>query len=305
MLSPTAAARRSTPLPTATCAAKAAASSCLKRLSDALADGDRVLAVIRGSAVNQDGRSSGLTVPNGPAQQAVIREALAGRGSMPRTGRLRRGARHRHAARRSDRGAGARRPFCAANRPADRPLLVGSVKTNIGHLEAAAGIAGLIKVVLALQHERDSAASALQDAESARRVGQSLPISVPTRLVPWPASDRPRIAGVSSFGFSGTNAHVIVEEAPAAADDRRGPGRSTASRAGAFREERRALDELAARYVDRLRARQPRLCRRVPSRPIPGGRISATAWRVVARSSDEARAASARRPQRAADVPCR
>ena len=125
----------------------------LKRLRDALADGDRVLAVIRGSAVNQDGASSGLTAPNGPAQEAVIREALADAGVTAGGRRLRRGARHRHGARRPDRGPGARRRPRGQGAPATRPLLVGSVKTNIGHLEAAAGIAGLIKVVLVLQHE--------------------------------------------------------------------------------------------------------------------------------------------------------
>ena len=126
----------------------------LKRLSDALADGDRVLAVIRGSAVNQDGRSSGLTVPNGPAQEAVMREALAQAGVEPARDRLRRGARHRHAARRSDRGAGAGATCSGKRVRPDGRCSSASVKTNIGHLEAAAGVAGLIKVVLALQHER-------------------------------------------------------------------------------------------------------------------------------------------------------
>ena len=124
----------------------------LKRLRDALADGDTVLAVIRGTAVNQDGRSNGLTAPNGPAQEAVIRDALANARRGAGGGRLRRGARHRHVAGRSDRGCRRSAPCSAPDAPADRPLLVGSVKTNIGHLEAAAGIAGLIKVVLALRH---------------------------------------------------------------------------------------------------------------------------------------------------------
>ena len=153
----------------------------LKRLRDALADGDRVLAVIRGTAVNQDGRSSGLTVPNGPAQEARDPGGAGGRAaSRPRDDRLRRGARHR--ARRS-----AIRSRCSAlgavlgERPTGATRCsIGSVKTNIGHLEAAAGVAGLIKVVLALEHETHAAAPALRDAEPATSTG--------TR---WPSRSRP------------------------------------------------------------------------------------------------------------------
>ena len=122
----------------------------LKRLSDALRDGDRVLAVVRGSAVNQDGASSGVTVPNGPAQQALMRQALASSRLAAVRHRLRRGARHRHSAGRSDR---TRRAEPGVRRPAEdsAPLVLGSVKTNLGHLEAAAGIAGFIKTVLSVQ----------------------------------------------------------------------------------------------------------------------------------------------------------
>ena len=173
-------------------------------------DGDRILAVIRGTAVNQDGRSSGLTAPNGPAQEAVIRAALAAAGVAPARRRLRRGARHRHAARRSDRGAArsARRSRDGPRRP--RPLAIGSVKTNIGHLEAAAGIAGLIKVVLALQHGEIPPHLHFADAATRTSTGPTLPVDVPTRATPWPPTAAARIAGVSSFGFSGTNAHVIA-----------------------------------------------------------------------------------------------
>ena len=125
----------------------------LKRLADAQADGDRVLAVIRGTAANQDGRSGGLTVPNGPAQEAVIRAALADASSSPRTSAMsRRTARARRWATRSKCVRSAA-PF-GVGRSARDPLLIGSVKTNLGHLESAAGVAGVIKVILSLQHER-------------------------------------------------------------------------------------------------------------------------------------------------------
>ena len=184
----------------------------LKRLSHALADGDRVLALLRGTAVNQDGASSGLTAPNGPAQEAVIREALGRAGVTPAD--VDYVEAHGTGTALGDpievRALGT---VLAAGRPATRPLLIGSVKTNIGHAEAAAGIAGLIKVVLALQHE------ALPPQLHFERPSPHIPwdehpVQVVTQLTPWPAGARRRVAGVSSFGFSGTNVHVVVEEAP-------------------------------------------------------------------------------------------
>jgi acyl transferase domain-containing protein/acyl carrier protein len=186
----------------------------LKRLSDALAQGDAVLAVIRGSAVNQDGRSSGLTVPNVVSQQALIRDALARAGVEP--------ARVSYV---EAHGTGtslgdpiemeALATVFGPHHPKDRPLHVGSVKTNIGHLEAAAGIAGLLKAILALTHE--AIPPNLHFRVPSRRIPwEAIPIRVPDALTPWPRGDAPRIAGVSSFGFSGTNAHVLIEEAPPA-----------------------------------------------------------------------------------------
>ena len=142
----------------------------LRRLRDALADGDRVLAVIRGSAVNQDGRSNGLTAPNGPAQEAVLRAALAAAGVRPRDV----GYVEAHGT-----GTSLGDPIevdalgavLAEGRDAAAPLVIGSVKTNIGHLEAAAGVAGVVKAVLRAAAPRDSAAPASADAESAHRLG--------------------------------------------------------------------------------------------------------------------------------------
>jgi acyl transferase domain-containing protein/SAM-dependent methyltransferase len=184
----------------------------LKRLSQALACGDNILAVIRGSAVNQDGRSSGLTAPNGPSQQAVIRKALAESGIEP--GDVSYVEAH---------GTGtslgdpielqALAAALRSNRPDGQPLLTGSVKTNIGHAETAAGVAGLIKVALSLQHETIPPQVHFHQP-SPQVPWAELGIAVPVAPVPWPRTDRPRRAGVSSFGFSGTNAHMIVEEAP-------------------------------------------------------------------------------------------
>ncbi|MDQ2873909.1 MAG: acyltransferase domain-containing protein, partial [Actinomycetota bacterium] len=184
----------------------------LRRLSDALAHDDPVLAVVRGSAVNQDGRSSGLTAPNGQAQQAVIRQALASAQLDP----AQIGYVETH-------GTGtalgdpievqALAAVLSQDRAADDPVLIGAVKTNVGHLEAASGVAGLIKTVLALYHQEIPPSLHFQHP-SPHIPWAELPVTVPTRLVPWPAGDRPRLAGVSSFGFSGTNAHVILGEAP-------------------------------------------------------------------------------------------
>ena len=184
----------------------------LKRLSDAVAAGDRVLALIRGSAVNQDGPSSGLTVPNGPAQQAVIRKALS-------TARIKPADVQYVEAHGTGTSLGdpieleALDAVLADGRPAGQRLIVGAVKTNVGHLEAASGVAGLMKIVLSLEHETippNLHFTRLNPAVTLR----NLEVHVPTAPVPWRRGDRPRIAGVSSFGLSGTNAHLVVEEPP-------------------------------------------------------------------------------------------
>ena len=183
----------------------------LKRLSDAVADGDRVLAVIRGSAVNQDGRSSGLTVPSGPAQEAVIRQAL-GQASIDGAAIDYVEAHGTGTSLGDPIEAHALRTVLGPGRAT--PLVLGSVKTNVGHLEAAAGIAGLIKVVLSLQHEWIPA-HLHYTTLNPHIDWQDVPVDIPVSGRPWPRGVRRRLAGVSSFGFSGTNAHVIVEEAPA------------------------------------------------------------------------------------------
>ena len=184
----------------------------LKRLSDAERDGDRICAVIRGSAVNQDGASSGLTVPNGRAQQRLISAALARAGFNARDVDYLEA--HGTGTSLGDpievQAAAAVYGEC---RDVNRPLLVGSVKTNVGHLESAAGIAGLIKVVLSLQHEL-LPQNLHFEKPSPHIPWDSLPVRVVDKAIPWQANGRPRRAGVSSFGFTGTNAHVLVEEAP-------------------------------------------------------------------------------------------
>lgn len=184
----------------------------LKRLSDALADGDNILAVIRGSAVNQDGRSSGLTAPNGPSQEAVIRTALANAGVEPAgVGYV------------ETHGTGtslgdpievqALGAVLGAKRNANQPLKIGSVKTNMGHLEAAAGVAGLMKAVLILQNKQIPPHLHLETLNPYIPWNE-LPIDIPTQLTPLPAHGDRYIVGVSSFGFSGTNAHLVLEAAP-------------------------------------------------------------------------------------------
>ena len=188
----------------------------LKRLRDAQAAGDPVLAVIRGSAVNQDGRSNGLTAPNGPAQERVVRTALRRAGLGPRdvsyveahgTGTALGDPIEVQALGRS----------LGEGRGAEDALHVGSVKSNLGHLEAAAGVASLIKTVLALQHGELPAS--LHCAELNPHVPwERLPVKVVATHQAWPTG-QPRRAGVSSFGFTGTNAHVVVEAAPESAPE--------------------------------------------------------------------------------------
>jgi acyl transferase domain-containing protein/aryl carrier-like protein len=184
----------------------------LKRLSDAQADGDRILALISGSAVNQDGRSSGLTAPNGVAQEAVLRAALRNAGILPEQV----GYVEAHGTGTALGDPIEMRALNAAMRAGHsqtNPLWAGSVKTNFGHTEAAAGIASLMKAILACHHREIPAHLHLSNP-SPHIHWDSISIRVPRQTMPWPPEAALPIAGVSSFGFSGTNAHVIVQAPP-------------------------------------------------------------------------------------------
>lgn len=222
----------------------------LKRLADALADGDDVRAVIRGTAVNQDGRTNGLTAPNGLAQQAVIRAALADAGLSPASV----GYVEAHGT-----GTALGDPIEAgalaavfANR--STPLLVGTAKTNIGHLENAAGVAGLLKAVAAIEHGQIPPSLHFHDP-SPHIPWDEVPIVVPTELRVWPR-DAPA-AGVSAFGFSGTNAHIVLEPAPPPAESPEVAIRSHEVLVLSARTPE-ALNAVASAYADRL-DRNPQL----------------------------------------------
>ena len=245
----------------------------LKRLGDAERDGDRILGVLRGSAVNQDGASAGFTVPRGPSQERVIRDALARAEVAPDsvdyleahgTG--------------TELGDPIELQAAAAvygeGREAERPLLIGSVKTNIGHLESAAGVAGVVKALLALGRRRIPKHLHFQ-TPNPKVDWDALPVRVVAEAAPWPeVAGRPSRAAVSSFGFSGTNAHVVLEGYGAVAEPA-GAAVTVAPEAGppevgtavgedaplAGRETRllplsgrtgKALSELARRYGDWL-----------------------------------------------------
>jgi acyl transferase domain-containing protein/acyl carrier protein len=233
----------------------------LKRLPDAVRDRNRILAVIRGSACNQDGRSSGLTAPNGPSQEAVITAALANAGL--RADDIDYIEAHGTGTALGDPiELGALKEVFRSRSDALGPLLVGSVKTNLGHLESAAGIAGLIKLVLSIHHGKIPASLHLGTPNS-RVEWSRLPVQVPTQLQEWTRAGGKRAGGVSSFGFCGTNAHVIVEEY---ADENRPGARQEMERSQAALPEvdrpllfplsaktESALQQIALRLADHLR----------------------------------------------------
>ncbi|XXY48792.1 amino acid adenylation domain-containing protein [Sorangium sp. So ce269] len=228
----------------------------LKRLRDAQRDGDPVLAVIRGSALHQDGRSNGLHAPNGPAQEAVLRAALDRAGVAP--AQIQYVEAHGTGTALGDPiEFGAIRNVLSRDRGPEARCGVGSVKTNLGHMEAAAGIGGLLKVVHALRHRE------LPGNLFLRQLNPHISLDggfyIPTRSVPWETGGEPRLAGVSSFGFGGTIAHVILEQAPAEAapreadlpDARRVPRRPVHLLPLSARSDA-ALRELAERCKDHL-----------------------------------------------------
>ncbi|TWT32734.1 type I polyketide synthase [Blastopirellula retiformator] len=180
----------------------------LKRLEEAERDGDQILAVVRGTAVNQDGLTNGLTAPNGPSQQDVLRAALADAKLEPHD------VEYIEA-----HGTGTSlgdpievrsvKSVLAVDRPADKPLRIASVKTNIGHLESAAGVAGLVKCILSLKHQQIPPHLNFSELNPYIDLSDA-PIEIPLKPTDWKSQPGERIAGVSAFGFGGTNCHVIV-----------------------------------------------------------------------------------------------
>jgi polyketide synthase 12 len=272
----------------------------LERLSDARRRGHRVLALVRGSAVNQDGASNGLTAPNGPSQQRVIRQALANAALAPEQVDVVEA--HGTGTMLGDPiEAQALLATYGQGRPEARPLWLGSIKSNLGHTQAAAGVAGVIKMVMALQHgilpqtlHVDRPTTAVDWS-----LGATALLSEP---VPWSPDGEPRRAGVSSFGISGTNAHLLLEEAP------RSKRKATGARASAPDGERTPDGERAPdskRAPDSERAPDGE---RAPdsTRALEGARVlgkGTTPWLLSGRSADALRAQARRLREHATGSP--
>jgi acyl transferase domain-containing protein len=232
----------------------------LKRLAEAEADGDTVMAVIRGSAVNHNGLSNGISAPNGAAQEQVFLDALRNAGlEASEVGYI------------ETQGTGTALgdaiEIAAMRKVYLQRCVIGSVKSNIGHLEAASGIAGLIKVILSLQHRQIP--PHLHFTELNPRIAPGMPYVIPVDNRDWPEGRR--IAAVSAIGFGGSNAHVLVEEAPAPPPDSAGypPGIYTLPLSA---KTPKALHELAHRYVGFLSAE--------PEAPLPDLCFSAAVGRA-------------------------
>ncbi|MBB5936995.1 acyl transferase domain-containing protein/acyl carrier protein [Streptomyces zagrosensis] len=249
----------------------------LERLSDARRNGHRILAVLRGSAINQDGASNGLTAPNDVAQERVIRQALENARLAPD---------QVDAVEAHGTGTSLGDPIEAQallatygqGRPDDRPLWLGSIKSNIGHTQAAAGVGGVIKMIMAMQ--RETLPSTLHIDQPTPHVDwEAGGVRLLTEPVAWPRSERPRRAGVSSFGISGTNAHVIVEQAPEV-ESGPGPGPESGSGSGSVMGVGGWVPwVLSARTSGAVRAQARALVERVVG--DPGLSVADVGWSLV------------------------